>query len=96
MFRAALTDLVDMAERAAHAPTGDGADTGYAGHEKEPDDAIWFALDPLPGVRELAERYGNPTGERVHFGAHSIRYRWLDLALRAARQDPQRPMMPTE
>jgi hypothetical protein len=70
VFRAAL---VDLAARPAPA------------NAEEPDDAIWITLDPLPGVRELAKRYGEPSGERVHFGARSPRYRWLDLAQHAAR-----------
>jgi hypothetical protein len=46
------------------------------------DDAVWFALDPFPDVRDLAERYGDPEGDRVHFSPESVRYRWLDLAQR--------------
>jgi hypothetical protein len=49
------------------------------------DDAFWFALDPLPDVRTLAERYGDPASDRVHFSAESVRYRWLDLAQRQPR-----------
>jgi hypothetical protein len=48
-------------------------------------DALWFALDPLPDVRALAERYGDPAGDRVHFSAQSARYRWLDVAQQQAR-----------
>jgi hypothetical protein len=46
------------------------------------DDVLWFARDPLPDVRDLAERYSDPAGEGVHFSAQSVRYRWLDLAKR--------------
>jgi hypothetical protein len=63
------------------------------------DDPLWFALDPrsaqrgigvgssllLPDVRDLAERYGDPAGEGVHFSPQSVRYRWLDLAQRRRR-----------
>jgi hypothetical protein len=48
-------------------------------------DALWFALDPLPDVRILAERHGDPVGDRVHFSPQSVRYRWLDLAQRRPR-----------
>jgi hypothetical protein len=43
-------------------------------------DTIWFDLDPVPDVRALAERYGDPVGERIHLWAESLRRRWLDLA----------------
>jgi hypothetical protein len=36
-------------------------------------------------VRALAERYGDPAGDRVHFSAQSVRYRWLDVAQQQAR-----------
>jgi hypothetical protein len=35
-------------------------------------------------VRDLAERYGDPEGDRIHFWAELPRRRWLDLAQRAA------------
>jgi hypothetical protein len=60
------------------------ADDGSDGERSE--DAIWFALDPIPDVRELAERYGDPQGERIHFSAGSVRHRWLDLAQQAKRR----------
>ncbi|HVA92744.1 MAG TPA: radical SAM protein [Chloroflexota bacterium] len=49
------------------------------------DDALWFTRDPLPEVPDLAERYGDPEGDRVHFSPESVRYRWLDLAGRRPR-----------
>ncbi len=48
-------------------------------------DALWFALDPIPDIRELAERYGDPSGDRVHLWEESPRRRWLDLAQQAIR-----------
>ena len=75
VFRAALAD----AENATHPALAEGG---------ERDDAIWFTLDPIPDVRELAQRFGDPTGptsDRVHFDPRSPRYRWLDLAQRATR-----------
>jgi hypothetical protein len=48
-------------------------------------DALWFALDLLPDVRTLAERHGDPAGDRVHFSPQSVCYRWLDLAQRRPR-----------
>src|SRR5262249_60661899 len=40
-----------------------------------PEVALWFTLDPIPDVRELAERYGDPAGEGVHFWEESVRRR---------------------
>jgi hypothetical protein len=51
----------------------------------QPADALWFDLDPLPGVAELAAQHGDPHGQAVHFTATSVRYRWLDRAQRARR-----------
>jgi hypothetical protein len=48
-------------------------------------DALWFDLDPLPGVTELAAQHGDPHGQGVHFTARSVRYLWLDRAQRARR-----------
>lgn len=48
-----------------------------------PADALWFDLDPTPGVAELAARHGDPNGKAVHFTARSVRYLWLDRAQRA-------------
>jgi hypothetical protein len=50
-----------------------------------PADALWFDLDPLPGVAELATRHGDPGGQGVHFTARSVHYLWLDRAQRARR-----------
>jgi len=48
-----------------------------------PADALWFDLDPLPSVAELAARHGDHDGQGVHFSADSVRYLWLDRARRA-------------
>lgn len=48
-------------------------------------DALWFGLDPLPPVGELAARHGDRTGQGVHFTEASVRYLWLDRAQRARR-----------
>jgi hypothetical protein len=45
-------------------------------------DAVWFGPDRLPAVGELAARYGDRTGQGVHFSADSVRYLWLDRARR--------------
>jgi hypothetical protein len=50
------------------------------------EDALWFALDPIPTIQELARRYGDREGDRVHFSAESLRRRWLDRAQR--KQQP--------
>jgi MoaA/NifB/PqqE/SkfB family radical SAM enzyme len=59
--------------------------TALAHDGGDSDDPFWFALDPLPDVRDLAEQYGDPVGDRVHFSPESVRYRWLDLAQRRSR-----------
>jgi hypothetical protein len=46
-------------------------------------DAVWFGLDRLPAVEELAARYGDRTGLGLHFTEMSVRYLWLDRARRA-------------
>jgi len=46
-------------------------------------DAVWFGLDPLPAVGELAAQQGDRTGQGVHFTETSVRYLWLDRAQRA-------------
>jgi hypothetical protein len=48
-------------------------------------DAVWFGPDRLPAVEELAARYGDRTGQGVHFTKTSVRYLWLDRAQRAGR-----------
>jgi hypothetical protein len=48
-------------------------------------DAVWFGPDRLPAVGELAARYGDRTGQGVHFTETSVRYLWLDRAGRAGR-----------
>jgi hypothetical protein len=45
-------------------------------------DAVWFGPDRLPAVEELAARYGDRTREGVHFTETSVRYLWLDRAIR--------------
>jgi len=44
------------------------------------EDALWFDLAPIPDVCELAERHGDPMGERVHLHEESPRRLWLDRA----------------
>jgi hypothetical protein len=46
------------------------------------EDALWFALDPIPTIHELARRYGDREGDEVHFSEESLRRRWLDRAQR--------------
>jgi hypothetical protein len=48
-------------------------------------DAVWFGPDRLPAVEELAARYGDRTGQGLHFTETSVRYLWLDRARRAGR-----------
>jgi hypothetical protein len=48
-------------------------------------DAVWFGPDRLPSVAELAARYGDRTGQGLHFTETSVRYLWLDRARRAGR-----------
>jgi hypothetical protein len=51
-------------------------------------DAVWFGPDRLPAVGELAARYGDRTGQGLHFTEMSVRYLWLDRARRAGRAAP--------
>jgi hypothetical protein len=46
-------------------------------------DQLWFPLDPIPGIQELAAQSGDVNGLRIHFSEQSMRFRWLDLAKRA-------------
>ena len=55
-------------------------------------DEVWFGSDPLPPVRELAERFGDPQSRRVHFSSESMRFRWLDTARQETRAASQRPV----
>ena len=48
-------------------------------------DLLCFGTDAPPSVAELARTVGDPSGKAVHFGAHSVRNRWLDLAARRDR-----------
>jgi hypothetical protein len=50
-----------------------------------PADALWFDLDSLPPVAELALEHGDPHGQTVHFTATSVCYVWLDRAQRTNR-----------
>ncbi len=51
-------------------------------------DTLWFTLDPIPDVQELAGYFGDATGQRIHFSADSLRFRWLDLAQQASVRVP--------
>jgi MoaA/NifB/PqqE/SkfB family radical SAM enzyme len=55
-------------------------------HGPCPDEALYFATDCYPPFIELARRYGDPSGLKVHFSAESLRYRWLDTALAGYRR----------
>jgi hypothetical protein len=55
------------------------AEGGPLSHE-----ALWFGLAEAPRIEELADRHGDPTSQRVHFTAQSVRNLWLDRAVRAA------------
>ena len=62
---------------------GVAAVLGHAlAHGREPDDELWFGPGPLPGPAELAAGYGDATGLGVHLYPESVRYLWLDRALR--------------
>jgi hypothetical protein len=49
----------------------------------QPADTLWFDLDPLPPVAELATHHGDPYGQALHFIATSVRYLWMDRAQRS-------------
>jgi len=46
-------------------------------------DTLWFGPQQRPPVGELAARYGDRSGQGVHFTEVSVRYLWLDRARRA-------------
>jgi hypothetical protein len=48
-----------------------------------PAHALWFDLDPLPPVAELASQHGDPHSQALHFTAASVRSLWLDRAQQA-------------
>jgi hypothetical protein len=60
--------------------------TAVSGGGERSEDTLWFDLDPIPELRELAERHGDPAGERVHLGEESMRRLWLDRAQQARRR----------
>jgi hypothetical protein len=45
-------------------------------------DAIWFDLEKLPSLADLASRAGDLQGQGIHFDGESVRYLWLDRMLR--------------
>ena len=47
---------------------------------RQRDDALWFGPGPLPAPEELAARFGDPDGLKVHPFHESARYLWLDRA----------------
>jgi hypothetical protein len=57
-------------------------------HGRRPDEALWFALDPIPAPAELAARHGDAAGLGIHTAAVSARYLWLDRAERAVPAAP--------
>jgi hypothetical protein len=67
----------------AHAVLGRALDQGGRSI-----DAVWFGPDRLPAVEELAARFGDRSGQGVHFTETSVRYLWLDRARRAGRTAP--------
>jgi hypothetical protein len=70
--------LRDDAQQVMRAALADGGGS---------EDAVWCDLDAIPDVRELAERYGDSKGDRIHLWAESLRRRWLDVA----QQEQLRP-----
>lgn len=48
--------------------------------------SLWFDADTIPSVRELAAEVGDAEGRKVYFRPASMRYRWLDLALKERRR----------
>ncbi len=49
-------------------------------------DELWFQLDAMPPIAELAASHGDNAGRGIHFGAESVRYLWLDRAQHAMRR----------
>jgi len=58
-----------------------------------PQEKLVFPDDQIPAVSELASRWGNPKGQKIHMTAASMRLRWLDQAL--AREGGRRKQIPT-
>jgi hypothetical protein len=54
-------------------------------HGRQRDDALWFGPGPLPAPDELAARYGDRDGLKIHPWHESARYLWLDRARSQAR-----------
>ncbi len=48
-------------------------------------DELWFPGEQLLPVQELAARFGDAQGQRIHDHSVSIRYWWLECARRAPR-----------
>jgi hypothetical protein len=51
---------------------------GACSHEE-----LWFTPEQLLPVQEVAARFGDAQGQRIHIGPDSIRHWWLDCARRA-------------
>ena len=49
------------------------------------DDELWFPGEQLLSIQELATRFGDAQGQRIHSHSVSIRYWWLECARRNAR-----------
>jgi hypothetical protein len=54
-------------------------------HGPVPNEAIQLRGAPVPPIAELAGRFGDPTGQALHFYPHSARNRWLMRAAGRAR-----------
>jgi hypothetical protein len=46
-----------------------------------PEERLYFDVDVIPGLRDLAQQVGDPCGTKIHMFMTSMRDRWLDVAL---------------
>jgi len=60
--------------------------TAALGAALSTEEVLYFSMDRLPSVRELATSCGDPHGQRVYFSAADVRLKWLDEALAPYRK----------
>ena len=49
--------------------------------------SLYFSTDAIPSLGDLAERWGDPKGTKIHFNPASMHWRWLDDALAEHRRN---------
>ena len=72
-----------------HGSLRDDAERAFANaivRAGEVEASIYFKSRELPPVKTLAEKHGDPAGQKIHPNVNSIAARWLDLALADQRR----------